>query len=70
MLFEVRRRDVPVDRGDDAALRKRRGWLVLPEPVVRSMALIGLVESVVERGDEQEEVRQACRDLVKEDRLA
>lgn len=61
---------VPVDRGDDAALRERRRRLALPEAVVRAVAFIGLVEGVVERRDEQDQVRQARGDLVQQNRLA
>lgn len=62
-------RGVPVDRGDDAALREGSGGLALPEAVVRAMAFVGLVEGVVERRDEQDQVRQARGDLVQQDRL-
>lgn len=63
-------RGVPVDGGDDAALCEGGGGLALPEAVVRAVAFVGLVEGVVERRDEQDQVRQARGDLVEEDRLA
>ena len=49
-------RGVPVDGGDDAALREGSRGLALPEAVVLAVAFIGLVESVVERRDEQNQV--------------
>lgn len=64
--------DNPVDGGDDAALSKRRGVVVLPEPavprmaVVVAMAVLGRVEAVVEGGDEQEQIGHGRGDLVQE----
>jgi hypothetical protein len=60
---------VPIDGGDDAALGKGRGIVVLPEAAIGLASLVGLVEGVVEGGDDQEQVRQACRDLVQQKRL-
>jgi hypothetical protein len=42
---------------------------VLPEAAIGLVSLVGLVEGVVEGGDDQEQVRQACRDLVQQKRL-
>lgn len=42
---------------------------MLPEAVVSGM-IAGPVERVVDRRDEQDEVRKACGDLVEQDGLA
>lgn len=62
-------RDGPVYASDYAALCERGCGLVLPEAVVRAVAFVGLVEGVVEGCDEQDDVRQACGDLVQQDGL-
>lgn len=60
---------VPVYASDYAALREWRRGLVLPEAVVAAVALIGLIEGVVEGRDEQDDVGEACGDFVEQNRL-
>lgn len=69
--------DIPVNACDDAALRKGRSNVVLPEPpviVAIMMVVVGRlaiwrVEAVVEGRDQQDEVRGERGDLVKQKRL-
>ena len=42
---------------------------MLPEAAVGPVSLVGLVEGVVEGCHDKEQVGQACRDLVQQERL-